>query len=76
MLDPCSTGSYISESAAEELKLRGRSQYLTVSGTGGAEVRKVSRRVRLSVSNVEASFSAAVEADVLDDIAGTTPAIP
>ena len=76
MLDPCSTGSYISESAAEELKLRGRSQYLTVSGTGGAKVRKVSRRVRLSVSNVEASFSAAVEADVLDDIAGTTPAIP
>ena len=72
MLDPCSTGSYISESAAEELKLRGRSQHLTVSGTGGAEVRKVSRRVRLTVSNVEERFSAAVEANVLDDITGTS----
>ena len=39
-------------------------------------MRKVSRRVRLTVSNVEESFSAAVEANVLDDITGTTPAIP
>ena len=75
MLDPCSTGSYISESAAEELKLRGHNQHLTISGTGGAEVRKVSRRVRLNVSNTAESFSAAVDANVLDDITGTTPAI-
>ena len=72
MLDPCSTGSYISESAAEELKLRGHNQHLTISGTGGAEV---SRRVRLNVSNTAESFSAAVDANVLDDITGTTPAI-
>ena len=75
MLDPCSTGSYISESATEELKLRRRTQHLTVSGTGGVEVRKVSQRVRLTVSNLAESFSAVMEANVLDNITGTTPAI-
>ena len=33
MLDPCSTGSYVTENAAEEL-------VLTISGTGSSEVRK------------------------------------
>ena len=75
-MDPCSTGSCISETAAEELQLRGQSQHLTVSGTGGTEVRKISRRVRLTVSNVKGNFSASVEANVLDDITGSTPAIP
>ena len=75
MLDPCSTGSYISEHAAEELKLQGRTQHLTVTGTGGTEVQKMSRRVNLNVSNVKGNFSATVEANVLDDITGTTPAI-
>ena len=76
MLDPCSTGSYISENAAEELNLRGQSQQLTISGTGGTKVRTASRRVQLTVTNVQGSFSAIVEANVLDDITGTTPAIP
>ena len=75
MLDPCSTGSYISEHAAEELKLQGRTQHLTVTGTGGTEVQKMSRRVNLNVSNIKGNFSATVEANVLDDITGTTPAI-
>jgi hypothetical protein len=38
MLDPCSTGSYISEHAAEELKLQGRTQHLTVTRGFGGEV--------------------------------------
>ncbi|XP_028393185.1 uncharacterized protein LOC114517596 [Dendronephthya gigantea] len=75
MLDPCLTGSYISESAAEELNLQGNTQHLTISGTGGAEVQKVSRRVQLIVSNVKGGFSAEIEANVLDSITGTTPAI-
>ena len=75
VLGPCSTGSYISKSAAEELKLRGHDQHLTISGTGGAEVRKASRRVRVNISNTAESFSAAIDANVLDDITGTTPAI-
>lgn len=61
MLDASSTGSYISESAAEELKLRGYTQHLTLLGARGTEVQKVSRRVRLIASNIEENFSAAVE---------------
>ena len=63
MLDPCSTGSYISEHAAEELKLQGRTQHLTVTGMGGTEVQNMSRRVNLNVSNVKGNFSATVEAN-------------
>ena len=37
MLDNCSTGSYVSEAAAEELMLEGRRQQLTISETGGSE---------------------------------------
>ena len=43
MLDPCSTGSYITENAAEELQLEGRMQNLTISGTAGTEVKKLSQ---------------------------------
>jgi hypothetical protein len=38
-------------------------------------VQKMSRRVNLNVSNVKGNFSATVEANVLDDITGTTTAI-
>ena len=74
MLDPCSTGSYIIESAAEELQLKGERQNLTISGTGGTEIKKQSRRVHCSVSSIDGLFSAPVEANVLDNITGNTPA--
>ena len=75
MLDPCSTGSYITESAAEELQLKGERQNLTISGTGGTEIKKQSRRVHCSVGSINGLFSAPYEASVLDNITGTTPAI-
>lgn len=74
MLDPCSTGSYVTENAAEELRLQGHSQTLTISGTGGTETLKQSRRVTLSVCSLEGGFSAQLQANVLDDIASDTPA--
>ena len=40
MLDPCSTGSYVTE-AAEELQLNGETYDLTISGTGGSQVKKI-----------------------------------
>ena len=39
MLDPCSTSSYISEDAGEELGLQGQELHLTIAGTGGTEVK-------------------------------------
>ena len=39
MLDPCSTSSYISEDAAEELELQGLELNLTIARTGGKEVK-------------------------------------
>ena len=76
MLDPCSTGSYITESAAEELQLKGERQNLTISGTGSTEVKKQSRRVHCSVGSINGLFSllSPVEANVLDNITGNTPA--
>ena len=35
MLDPCSTGSYVSEDAAEELELCGQQLNLTIEGDRG-----------------------------------------
>ena len=75
MLDPCSTGSYITEGAAEELRLKGERQNWTISGIGGTEIKKQSKRVHCSVGSVNRSFSAPVEANVLDNITGNTPAI-
>ena len=43
MLDPCSTSSYVSESAAEELGIRGQPLTLTISRTGGTEILHVSQ---------------------------------
>ena len=40
LFDPCSTGCYITENAAEELRLQGHAQILTISGTGGSETVK------------------------------------
>ena len=75
MLEPCSTGSYITENAAEELRLQGHAQTLTISGTGGTETVKQSRRVKLSVRNLDGAFSAQLHANVPDDIASDTPAL-
>ena len=75
MLDPCSTGSYITECGAEELQLKGERQTLTISGTGGTEIKKQSKRVHCSVASMNGLFSAPVEASVLDNITGNTPAV-
>ena len=56
MLDPCSTSSYISEEAAEELELHGQELNLTIAGTGGVEVKTRSRRVELTVTNLDGTF--------------------
>ena len=74
MLDPCSTSSYISEHAAGELDLQGQSLNLTIAGTGGTEIQKRSRRVELSVTNLNGTFTAPLQAHVLDNIASDTPA--
>ena len=75
MLDPCSTSSYITEAAANELELNGQPLNLTIAGTGGTEVQKQSRRVELSVVNLNGRFTAPLQAYVLDDVANDTPAI-
>ena len=75
MLDPCSTGSYLSEAATEELNLRGQPQTLRIAGTGGADVTKRSSRVELTFSNIETDFSAKLEANVLTNITSDTPTI-
>ena len=75
MLDPCSTGTYITLGAAEELHLQGDVQNLTISGTAGTEVKMDSRRVKFTVTSTNQRFSSTVEANVLDDITGSTPAI-
>ena len=75
MLDPCSTGTYVTESAAQQLNLQGQRQSLTISGKGGSEIRKQSARVELTVSSLDGRFSSKVQANVLDNITGDTPAI-
>ena len=75
MLDPCSTSSYISEEAAEQLELHGQGLNLTIAGTGGVEVKTRSRRVELTVTNLDGTFLSLLQAHVLDNIAGGTPAI-
>ena len=75
MLDPCSTGTYVTESAAQQLNLQGQRQSLTISGTGGSEIKKQSARVELTVSSLDGRFSSKVQANVLDNITGDTPAI-
>ena len=75
MLDSCSTSSFITEAAANELELQGKPISLTIVGTGGTEVQKQSSRVNLTVGNLEGTFEASLQAHVLDDIARDTPAI-
>ena len=75
VLDPCSTSSYITEAAAKELELNGQPLNLAIAGTGGTEVQKQSRRVELSVVNLNGRFTVPLQAYVLDDVAKHTPAI-
>ena len=75
MLDPCSNGTYVTKSTAQQLNLQGQRQSLTISGTGGSEIRKQSARVKLTVSNLDGRLSSKVQANVLDNITGDTPAI-
>ena len=75
MLDPCSTSSYVSKDAAKELDLKGQELNLTIAGTGGTEVKTQSRRVELTVTNLRCRFSSPLQAHVLCNIAGDTPAI-
>ena len=70
MLDPCSTSSFVTETATNELPLN-----LMIAETGGTEVQKQSRRVELSVVNLNGRFMAPLQAYVLDDVAKDTPAI-
>ena len=75
MLDPCSTSSYISEEATEELELHGQGLNLTIAGTGGAEVKTRSHRVELTVTNLDGTFSSPLQAHALENIAGDMLAI-
>ena len=75
MLDPCSISSYVSEDAAKELDLKGQELNLTIAGTEGTEVKTQSRRVELTVTNLDGKFSSPLQAHVLCSIAGDTPAI-
>ena len=68
MLDPCSTGSYMTEVVAEELMLQGASQSLTISGTGGLEVKRYSLQVELAVASLDSKFSANLQLNFLDNI--------
>lgn len=61
MLDPCSTSSYISEAAAEELGLQGQALNFTIAGTGGMEIRTRSCQIEVSVRNVDATFSSLLQ---------------
>ena len=74
MLDPCSTGSYVTEAAAEELQLNGEVHDLTISGTGGSRVKKQSKQVSLVVTSLNRNFSENLRANVPDNITGDTPA--
>ena len=75
MLDPCSTETYITESATEELQLKGQTQNLTISEPEVQNLRKRSKRVQCLVASVNGLFSTPVEANVLDNITGNTPAV-
>ena len=67
---------HFTQEAAEELKLHGQTLNLTIVGTAGAEIRKRSRQVELTVTNVDGRFLSPLLANVPDQIAGDTPAIP
>ena len=75
MLAPCSTSFYVCEDAAEELELQGQELHLMIAGTGGTEVKTQSRRVELTVTNLDGKFSSPLQDHVPCNIAGDTPAI-
>ena len=70
ILDPCSTGSYVTEAAAEELQLNGETYDLTISGTE----KKQSKQVSLVVKSLNKNFSECLCTNVLNNITGDTPA--
>ena len=74
ILDPCSTGSYVTEALAEELQLKGNFQELTIAGAGGSVVKKQSKQVSVIIESTNNKFSESVNANVLGDITGDTPA--
>jgi hypothetical protein len=74
MLDPCSTCSYVTEAAAEELQLNGEMHDLTISGTGGSQVKRQSKQVNVVVTSLNRNFSESLSANVQDNITGDTPA--
>lgn len=49
-------------------------QNLTISKSAGTRVKKLHRRVELSVTNMYGSFCVKLERNVLDNIANDTPA--
>ena len=69
--DPCSTSLYISEDAAKEFELQGQ-ELNVIAGTGGTEVSTGSRRVELTVTNLDCKFSSPLKEHVLDNIVGDT----
>lgn len=73
LLDPCSTGWYVSEAAEEELALHGQLQTLGIAGTWGAEVTKRSCRVELT--DLPALRQTNLEANVLNNITSDMPAV-
>ena len=75
MVNPCSTSSYVSEDAADELELKRQELNLTIARTGGTEVMTQSRGVELTVTNLDGKFSSSSQAHVLCNIAGETQAI-
>ena len=74
MLDPCSMGFYVAEALAEELQLKGNFQELTIAGAGGSVVKKQSKQVSVIIESTNNKFSESVDTNVLEDIAGDTPA--
>ncbi len=63
------------KSDSEELRLQGQEFDLTIAGTGGTKVETRVGRVELTVANLDSTFSSPLQAHVLIDIAGDTPAI-
>ena len=74
MVDPCSTGSYVTENAAEELKL-----FWQRTGPDNLWNRRFRSEEKFPSRTLECchkTFVAKIQANVLDNITGDTPAFP
>ena len=58
------------------MNYRDKHEILGLQAQGGTEIRTRSRRVEVLVRNVDATFSSPLQAQVLNNIAGDTQAIP